>query len=1374
MALPSDRVQALKVESTSRGGDDADSAPYTTPIEPWEDALEARGLYFQDEAANSASFDEAVLAWRDGNDLKFKDVNNASGVSLTDLLDNGPLDGSGDTNRLTFWQDTDTLTSNANLTFDGTRLTVPTAEPTSDYNVATKKYVDDNLGSGISGSGAAGQVAIFDGTSSITGDSSLTWQESNGRMLISGSYDSSAVVGFTSGNTSANAAARARHRIQNHLGYGCEMTTYATTAVGDIDGEAVAASVAIRADNNKMFVGTSTAEKVFLMANNEICIDLDGSLDAVGVKKNTVFDGQVGIGSIPGGAKLSIQDSLDGTMVAYAAQNTSTNAAARVAAWLRNHSNKEVKFQIYSDTAPGSWGGESLAGAATVEGGASKLFVGTTTAASTFLVADTIPYVELNQSADTVDVKKALNCLYPTANDHAATKQYVDEQVGPGSNTEIGVFDASGTLQGDPAFYWDGAFARVVDAQSGSLGIIISNSGTDVGSRAWIGMRGPGTTSTKLDLRCYSPTDGGSFGSVSKNSAVALESKDASSLLVGTTDAAPLHLMSSGTPRMTFESGGDAYLPNRLAIARSASPSFDLHIGTGESGDNRFGFQKGNGVNSAGFLRFGDNSGWAFHIGRGSESSGGAINSGPTNGVLMTIRDNGNVGIGLDDPSDTSTPTHKLTLVGGNGTDFTIYNGADDATNYERLTMGWTTNAAYLRTEDGGTGTPRNFYISAATGGDLYISNGGVSGDYIYFRYGTTVGWSMDYQGNLTGNTGTQIKADGGSASAPPYAFNGDVNTGMFSAAQDEIGFTLGTSETIRFHDDAIQVTETSAPSTPSSGKGEIYAKTDGHLYFKNDIGTEYDLTGGSGSLSGTGLADRLPRWIDSSTLGYAAISYGSGGNLGVGDGIYASTPELPLHVVDSSSVPCAFERHSTSTNGPQLLLRRSRGSAASGSHTDSNVTSSDELGGLQWQGYYGQWQAAAGIYAYVDGTPGTAPDMPGRLEFKTSQDGSFSLETRVTVDSLAMTINGDTSSDPKLVLDVDGGTDWEIFVDDSDSDTFQISAVGGTQRYTLHSSGYHGWGGSRFYMGGLFGDYASWDHYTTNGLVIRDSAADAALSRDMYGVGLVCGTGTNGYYTPAIKFMSDATAFGSNETPRFLAGIVGRITETYSSATSGGMKLLFLTTDDGGGSDTGVPTERMAILEDGTVSLSKFFSSNVGIGAQPGYPLHVEGNQSGFIALFFNDGNSTSREGIVVQCGADTPSGSYTTAYVLGVDGNGTNIGYLGDVNGTFGTTDLSDRRLKHDIAPTAVDGLDVVNRLNVVEFRYNRHPDHLHPAGFIAQEVQEVYPEMVSEHPDTEGETTLSTMRSALVPVLVKAIQEQQELIQKLTSRIEALEAP
>jgi hypothetical protein len=56
----------------------------------------------------------------------------------------------------------------------------------------------------------------------------------------------------------------------------------------------------------------------------------------------------------------------------------------------------------------------------------------------------------------------------------------------------------------------------------------------------------------------------------------------------------------------------------------------------------------------------------------------------------------------------------------------------------------------------------------------------------------------------------------------------------------------------------------------------------------------------------------------------------------------------------------------------------------------------------------------------------------------------------------------------------------------------------------------------------------------------------------------------------------------------------------------------------------------------------------------------------------------------------------------------------------------------------------------------------------GLIAQEVQEIFPEIVSEREDG----TLGIRYTELIPVLIKAVQEQQAEIDDLNARIETLE--
>jgi hypothetical protein len=67
---------------------------------------------------------------------------------------------------------------------------------------------------------------------------------------------------------------------------------------------------------------------------------------------------------------------------------------------------------------------------------------------------------------------------------------------------------------------------------------------------------------------------------------------------------------------------------------------------------------------------------------------------------------------------------------------------------------------------------------------------------------------------------------------------------------------------------------------------------------------------------------------------------------------------------------------------------------------TNTVVNAQDSLGWLQWKGADGTgYIRAAGIEAFVDGTPGTN-DMPGRLVFSTTADGASSPTERFRISS--------------------------------------------------------------------------------------------------------------------------------------------------------------------------------------------------------------------------------------------------------------------------------------------------------------------------------------------------------------------------------------
>jgi hypothetical protein len=104
-----------------------------------------------------------------------------------------------------------------------------------------------------------------------------------------------------------------------------------------------------------------------------------------------------------------------------------------------------------------------------------------------------------------------------------------------------------------------------------------------------------------------------------------------------------------------------------------------------------------------------------------------------------------------------------------------------------------------------------------------------------------------------------------------------------------------------------------------------------------------------------------------------------------------------------------------------------------------------------------------------------------------------------------------------------------------------------------------------------------------------------------------------------------------------------------------------------------------------------------------------------------------------------------------------------------------LSDIRIKENIR-NSEEGLNIITGLRPVRFDFKEgySDGKKNQLGFIAQEVEEIFPDAISQiKTDIEGEEPLKTMGpGALIPVLVKAVQEQQILITELTEKVKALE--
>ena len=224
----------------------------------------------------------------------------------------------------------------------------------------------------------------------------------------------------------------------------------------------------------------------------------------------------------------------------------------------------------------------------------------------------------------------------------------------------------------------------------------------------------------------------------------------------------------------------------------------------------------------------------------------------------------------------------------------------------------------------------------------------------------------------------------------------------------------------------------------------------------------------------------------------------------------------------------------------------------------------------------------------------------------------------------------------------------------------------------------------------------------------------------------------------------------------------------------------------DFSGNSQGVPTARIGVISEVAGSSLVFGTSNnysSGITNQA-MTLDASGN------LLVGTANPSSIGGIGVKItpNATAPwigtvgsdSGSSNGSYYLYSTGAGAYRFYVlydGTVNATSTTiTAISDVRLKENIRDLDSGLLEVMAlKPRRFDWKPGKGKDKKNDLGWIAQEFEHVFPEMIHGwmDPAPEGEEPYKAVNADLIPVLVKAIQEQQALITALTARVTALEA-
>ena len=178
--------------------------------------------------------------------------------------------------------------------------------------------------------------------------------------------------------------------------------------------------------------------------------------------------------------------------------------------------------------------------------------------------------------------------------------------------------------------------------------------------------------------------------------------------------------------------------------------------------------------------------------------------------------------------------------------------------------------------------------------------------------------------------------------------------------------------------------------------------------------------------------------------------------------------------------------------------------------------------------------------------------------------------------------------------------------------------------------------------------------------------------------------------------------------------------------------------------------------------------------------------NESHTPRLVFQQDGSVNCLAVGVEGNAGTrfTSSSQNSPYIEALDGHGglgiefaTNnnrrmrINHGGTIDGDF--NDTSDGNLKENIVSIS-STIDKVKALRPVTFDWKDKTKEKNYSGFIAQEVKEIYPNLVTgeEHTVEEPWKNYSLNTTGLVAYLTKALQESIAKIETLETKVAALE--
>lgn len=163
------------------------------------------------------------------------------------------------------------------------------------------------------------------------------------------------------------------------------------------------------------------------------------------------------------------------------------------------------------------------------------------------------------------------------------------------------------------------------------------------------------------------------------------------------------------------------------------------------------------------------------------------------------------------------------------------------------------------------------------------------------------------------------------------------------------------------------------------------------------------------------------------------------------------------------------------------------------------------------------------------------------------------------------------------------------------------------------------------------------------------------------------------------------------------------------------------------------------------------------------------------YAGRFYHQYNSNYARGVIIRAGSTSGSSSGTVYFIRCADYDGTYVGNIYSSNGSLQIAAKGPSKSRDITRKSTKKALEIINNLEVMDYKFDVNNDFFQ-TGFIAEDVMKVFPEMVNFD---QQENEYSISHSALVPLLTKALQEQQakmetkdQEIENLKTRLEAIE--